>query len=389
MKITDISVKIFAVPGDAGRPVRRNWIFVRIDTDEGLYGIGEATTEYFTKAVEAAIVDDIKPVLIGQDPTRIEYIWQLMQRLLWWRGGVVQTSAMSGIDHALWDITGKAYGQPVYKLLGGAVRDRVQLYPRPDLGLGSFEAEMANMKEEGFTACKGGGVQMGLERQSPKYNVQRAEQLAESVHKTREIAGPDMELMLDMGGIMPRPMAAKFLQLIEPDNMLFVEEVVNADTPRDLKQMREAFPSIAMASGERINTRWGFREWLEVGAVDIIQPDISHCGGISEMMKIANMAEVYNVRVAPHGPYGPVNKAAGVHAAAAMPNFLILEHCRMPPWYDDVQTQGLTIKNGYAELPTAPGLGVDLDWDLLDKYPFQQGHPIAYYTREDGSEPLV
>ena len=384
MKITDISVKVFAVPPKPGRPVQRNWIFVRIDTDEGIYGLGEATTEHFETAVVAAITQDYKPLLVGEDPTRIEYIWQKMHRLHWWRGGVVQTSAISGIDQALWDLAGKAYGQPVYKLLGGAVRDRVQLYPRPDLGLGSLEAEIAKMKAEGFTACKGGIV----ERKAP-FNVQHAERHAEAVRQFRAIAGPDMELMLDIGGTMPKAMAGKFLQLIEPTNMLFVEELVNGDHPRDLKLMRESFPSIAIAAGERLCTRWGFREWLEQGAVDVIQPDISHCGGISEIVKIANMAEVYSVRVAPHGPYGPVNKAAGVHAAAVMPNFLILEHCRMPPWYDDVQTQGLTIRDGHAELPTAPGLGVDLDWNLVDKHPYQQGHPVSYYTREDGSEALV
>jgi galactonate dehydratase len=388
MKITDVTAKIFAVPNKEGRITSRNWIFVRIDTDEGLYGYGEATTEWFDMSVVAAITQDIRPYLIGEDPTRIEYLWQRMQRLLWWRGGVVQTSAMSGIDHALWDITGKAYGQPVYKLLGGAVRDHVQLYPRPDLGVGGLKEEIAQMKVEGYTACKA-----GIPPRTAPYNLQHAEQHIEKVREFRELAGPDMELMLDIGGVMPKPMAAKFMAGIEPFNMLFVEELVCADTPRDLKLMRESFPSIAIAAGERIVTRWGFREWLEIGAVDVIQPDISHCGGISEIMKIANMAETYNVRVAPHGPYGPVNKAAGVHAAAAMPNFLILEHCRMPPYYDDVQTQALTIKDGHVELPTAPGLGIDLDWDLIDKYPFDPDRDMSYlarrYSQADGSEALV
>ncbi len=202
MKITDISVKVFSVPSKLGRPVQRNWIFVRVDTDEGLYGIGEATTEYFDMAVVAAITQHMKPMLVGEDPTRIEYIWQKMQRLNWWRNGVVQTSAMSGIDHALWDLTGKAYGQPVYKLLGGAVRDRVQLYPRPDLGLGSLKAELDQMKEEGFTACKA-----GLYSRKAPFNVQHAEIIAEQMMEFRELAGPDMELMLDLGGIMPLPMA--------------------------------------------------------------------------------------------------------------------------------------------------------------------------------------
>ena len=383
MRITGVSVKVFGVPGAEGRETKRNWIFVRIETDEGIYGLGEATTEFVDMAVVAAIREDMAPILIGEDPTRIEYIWQKLQRLLWWRGGVVMASAMSGIDHALWDITGKAYGQPVYKLLGGAVRDRVQLYCRPDLGLGSEEAEIDRAKQEGFRAIKGGAIP----RTAP-FNVQHALEHIDAVRRFRELAGPDMELMVDIGGVMPLPMAAKFVQGVEPYNLLFVEEPVNADTPRDLKLLREAYPTVAIAAGERVVTRWGFREWLEVGAVDVIQPDISHCGGISEMIKIANMAEVYSVRVAPHGPYGPVNKAAGVHAAACMTNFLVLEHCRMPPWYDDVQTAGITIRDGYAELPTAPGLGVDLDWEMIDGYP-PEWRVLDQYTRADGSESLV
>ena len=384
MKITDVKVKVYAVPGNEGRPVRRNWVFVRIETDEGVHGYGEATTEQFEMGVVATVLESLRPELLGLDPTRVEYIWQKMHRLYWWRNGVIQCSAMSGIDQALWDITGKVYGQPVYKLLGGPVRDRVQLYARPDLGLGSLEADIEQMKKEGFTACKA-----GIATRKAPFNLQHAEKHIKAVHEFRRLAGADMELMLDIGGTMPLPMAGKFLAGIEPCNMLFVEEPVNGDTPRDLETLRTAFPSIAIASGERITTRWGFREYLERGALDIIQPDISHCGGISEMIKIANMAEVHNVRVAPHGPYGPVNKAAGVHAAAVMPNFLILEHCRMPPWYDAVQTQGLTIRDGHAELPTVPGLGVELDWDALDDHPYDRKLPLDSYTRGDGSEALV
>ena len=382
MKITDVSVNIFGVPAQKGRATSRNWIFVRIDTDEGVYGIGEATTEFMERAVEAAITQDFGPTLIGQDPTRVAYIWQKLQRLHWWRGGVVQTSAMSGIDMALWDITGKAYGQPVYKLLGGALRDRVQLYARPDLGLGSDEAEYEQMKREGFTAIKS-----GVPRTAP-FNLQHARKQAESVARMRELAGPETELMLDLGAVMPPPMAARFIADIEPYDILFVEEPCTAEPVTEMQRLRRAFPAVAIAAGERCFTRWGFREWIEKGAVDVIQPDLSHCGGITELIRIASMAEVYHVRVAPHGPYGPVNKAAGVHAAACIANFLLLEHCRMPPYYDDVQTQGITIKNGNAELPSAPGLGVDLDWKYVKKFPYA---PVdaRFYTQADGSEPLV
>ncbi len=383
MKITSVSVNVFGVPPAKGRTTSRNWIFVRIDTDEGIYGIGEATTEFLERAVEAAITQDFGPTLIGQDPTRVSYIWQKLQRLHWWRGGVVQTSAMSGIDQALWDITGKAYGQPVYKLLGGAVRDRVPVYARSDLGLGSDEAELEQAIKEGFNAFKTGG---GL-RKAP-FNVQHARQHVAAVARLRELAGAEVELMLDVGAVMTPQMAARFIADIEPFDLLFVEEPCSAEPAREMKRLRQAFPAVAIAAGERRCTRWGFREWLELGAVDVIQPDLSHCGGITEVIRIASMAEVYHVRVAPHGPYGPVNKAAGVHAAACIPNFLTLEHCRMPPYYDDVQTEGITIKDGCAELPTTPGLGVDLDWEYVAKHPYAPCAPRSY-TQADGSETMV
>jgi galactonate dehydratase len=170
--------------------------------------------------------------------------------------------------------------------------------------------------------------------------------------------------------------------------MLFVEEPVNADTPRSLVALRRAFSGVKIAAGERLMTRWGAREWFEVGAVDVLQADVSHCGGIGELMRIATVAEVYGVQVAPHNPYGPVALAANLHACAAMPNFLILEHCRHRPWFDEVQKYGPRVESGCVHLTNEPGLGIGLNWDYVDRHPYQRIDP-RYLVDRDGGMPCV
>ena len=384
MKITAIRSHLMGIPGPGGHAPSRNWIFVEVETDEGITGIGEATTEYHDQAVVTMIDQHLAPLLVGQDPTRVHYAWQQMQRFFWWRGGVVASSAASGVEQALWDVTGKAYGQPVYKLLGGALRDHVQTYARPDLGLPSFGEEAAAAVAEGFDAFKfgpGPGTQ-------PFSDEQQVDVALEVAREVREAAGPDCDLMIDCGGIFSQAAAHRLIAGLRDVRMLFVEEPVNMETPRGLIELRRAFPDMRIAAGERLVTRWQFREWLEQGAVDVIQADISHCGGIGELLRIASYAEVHNVPIAPHNPYGPVALAANVHAALSMPNFLILEHCRHRPWFDEVQRFGPTVENGCIAPPDRPGLGVDLDWDYVKRHPYQ---PLALRTfvNKDGGLPLV
>jgi galactonate dehydratase len=300
------------------------------------------------------IDDHFSPLLIGQDPTRVTFAWQQMQRFFWWRGGIVASSAASGIEQALWDITGKAYGQPVYKLLGGAVRDQVRVYARTDLGLDTHAEEAAAAVEEGFDGFKFGPGNY-VEPYDDEKQVDVALRTAHEIRKVR---------------------------------MLFVEEPVNMETPQGLIEMRHAFPDVRIAAGERLMTRWQFREWLEQGAVDVIQADISHCGGIGELLRIAGNAEVYNVQIAPHNPYGPVALAANVHAAACMPNFLILEHCRHRPWFDEVQACGPMVSNGAIQLTDRPGLGIELDWDYVKRHPYQ-ALKLRSFTDQDGGLPLI
>src|SRR5262249_20087423 len=265
---------MMGVPGPGGpHAPRRNWIFVFVETDAGITGVGEATTEWHEHAVAQMVEQHMGPVLVGRDPTRIEQAWQFLHRSTWWRHGVVAGSAISGIDQALWDIAGKAYKLPVYKLLGGAVRQRVRLYARMDLGLPTVPDEASAAVGEGFDAFK-----FGYGRPTEPFDDMA--QIQRALHEgrqAREAVGPAVELMNDSGGLFSQQAAMALLAGLRPLNMLFVEEPVNADTPRGLVELRRANPGMRIAAGERMCTRWGFREWLEQGAVDVIQADISHC----------------------------------------------------------------------------------------------------------------
>ena len=194
--------------------------------------------------------------------------------------------------------------------------------------------------------------------------------------------------MIDCGGIFSLQAAHRLIDSLREVRMLFVEEPVNMDTPRGLVELRQAFPDIRIAAGERQMTRWAFRDWLEQGAVDVIQADISHCGGIRELLRIAAYAEVHNVQIAPHNPYGPVALAATAHAAICMPNFMILEHCRHRPWFDEVQITGPTVSSGHVLLNDQPGLGIELDWDYVKKHPYQR-LPLRTLNDKNGGLPLI
>jgi galactonate dehydratase len=384
MKITSIKTHLMGVPGPGGHAPARNWVFVKVETDEGIVGLGEATTEWHERAVAAMIEEHLAPLLVGQDPTRVHFLWQQMQRLFWWRGGVVASSATSGIEQALWDITGKAYGQPVYKLLGGAVRDAVRIYARPDLNLASFGDEAATAVAEGFDAFK-----FGYGRRTEPFDDQRQVDVALAIAaEVRKAAGPKCDLMIDCAGIFSLQAAHRLIDGLRKVGVLFVEEPVNADTPRGLIELRRAFPNVRIAAGERLATRWAFREWLEQGAVDVIQADISHCGGIGELLRIAAYAEVYGVLIAPHNPYGPVALAASAHACLAMPNFLVLEHCRHRPWCNEVQVFGPKVDKGRVQVSDRPGLGIELNWEYVHKHPYQR-LAMQRFADTDAGLPLI
>jgi galactonate dehydratase len=390
MKITDIQCHIMNIPRPDGTGVRRNWIFVEIQTDEGITGIGEATTEYHEVAVKAQIESELKPRLLGMDPTDVERIWQLGYRDFWWRQGVVHTSAMSGVDQALWDIAGKAAGQPVFKLLGGKVRERVRCYIRygPEFHGVSLEEAAGCVSEMGFDAFK---VGPGVPTQ-PYDAAKQVEVAIETLTKARQILGPDVALMIDVGGLFDPLSAHRLIEGLRPLNMHFVEEPTDMDTVEPTLRLKRDFPDVPIAVGERLLTRWDCRPWFEQQAIDVCQADISHAGGISEMLKIAHFAEVYGITMAPHNPYGPVGLAAAGHLAAAIQNFNILEHCPIQPWFDEVQTLKVPVVDGYIdvnELASRPGLGVELDMDLVKSRSKHVALIGRRYLQSDGSTPTV
>lgn len=383
-------MKITAVKTLVVNARMRNWVLVKVETDQdGLYGWGEATLEWKTKGVVGA-VEDLAVLLIGQDPRRIEHLWQIMHRQYFWRGGIVNMTAMSGIDQALWDIKGKELGRPVCELLGGPVRDRLRLYDH--LGGGQLEAIYQSVEpeefgerilasiEKGFTAVKALPIPVAEMIESPAV----LKKAARCVEAMRTAAGDSVDIMLDLHARTTPAAAIQFGRLLVDYNIYWYEEPCWPEHADALVEVARALP-IPIATGERLVGRWQFRELLEKRACAVIQPDVTHCGGISEARRIAAMAETYSVTVACHNPQGPVSTAASIHVGFATPNYLIQEVVRADvPWRNDILTTPLDVTRGFVTPPTAPGLGIDINEKEAAKHPFQPEIPMAFFHR-DGS----
>ena len=372
-------MKITAVRNQLMRVERQNWHFVEVETDEGLVGIGEASLEWRERAVAAA-VDELSRLLIGQDPNLIEHHWQRMHRHGFWRGGVILGSAISGIDQALWDIKGKRLGVPVYDLLGGPTRRRVRLYTHVHGATPEQSAEHAQeLVGRGYTALKMGvprAAGVADERGLLRATVARVEAV-------RQAVGEEIDLMLDNHGQLAPGDAIELGRALAPFGLLFFEEPVPPDTPEALAKVAAAQLPLRLATGERLFSKWDYLPVLQNRLVDVAQPDICHAGGVTELRKIAALAEASYIKIAPHNPNGPVATMASVHLAAAIPNFLILEMAQQP-LREEIQRQGLTIENGWALLPERPGLGIELDPQVLAAHPYAPGdYEPAYYS--DGS----
>lgn len=361
----------------------RNWIFVKINTDQpGLWGWGEATLEWHTRAVVGAI-EDLATLLIGEDPRRIEYLWQMMYRQHFWHGnGIVRGTAISGIDIALWDIAGKIHGVPCHELWGGRVRDYIRLYCH--LGGGKMEdfyetarddakrfGELAQQAvEEGFTAFKSMAVPetMLLEGLRP---IRYAEACVAAM---REAVGEGIDIMVDCHARPSPRMGMMFAKALEPFGLYFFEEPCWPETMEDIALVQRSV-NTPIATGERLVTSHAFRELFEKRAASVIQPDITHCGGLSEVRRIAAMAEAYRVSVAPHNPQGPVSTAASIEFGFSCPSYIICESVHNDvPWRQDVVEEGFTVeKNGRIVRPnTRPGLGIEINEKELAKHPFEQ-----------------
>jgi len=358
----------------------RNWIFVRLETDQpGLIGWGEATLEWRTRGVLGAI-EDLAPLIVGQDPCRTEFLWQSMYRAPFFREGAIGMSALSGIDQALHDIRAKDLGVPLFRLLGGHVRDRVRFYDHLGGGDQGSVYDPANVERFGELALRSvadGFSAIKILAAPPTAALDSAAAIRDVVgriERVRRAVGDDVDIMLDFHGRAWPAMAIAYGHAVTPYRPWFIEEPIPPDNVDALVEVARALP-IPIATGERLVTRHGFREVFERRAVAIAQPDVCHAGGVTEIVKIAAMADTYNIALAPHNPLGPIATMVNLHLGFAIPNFLIQEVMRSDvPWRDDVVDAPIRFDGGYAALPTRAGIGVDLDEVEGAKHPFVQDH---------------
>jgi galactonate dehydratase len=336
-----------------------NWLLVRIRTDEGLVGWGEASLHGGVQAVEAAI-DAYADHLVGQDPAGPERHWHRLNNMWRWRGGCVFQTALSALDIALWDLEGKRLGVPVHRLLGGAHRDRVRAYASHWLRDAETEEQAAEGAREavrrGFTAFKWIAVTYERLRADETAAIARAARLMAAA---REAVGPGIDIMVECSEFLSPRTAERLDQALAPYSPFWFEEPIPFENARAMAQL-QARIGTPIATGERLLSRHEFRELLEQGGCRVIQPDIMHCGGFTEMRRIAALADMHYVPVAPHNPGGPICVAASLHLAAAIPNFLILE--QMEPQRaarDRLSSPALVIEDGHFIVPDRPGLGVE------------------------------
>lgn len=345
----------------------RNWLFVVVDTDEGVRGIGEGSLPGHPLAVAAA-VEEYRDYVVGEDPARIQHLWQRMYRQPFFRSGAVTLSAMSAIEQALWDIKGKVARLPVYELLGGRCHDRIKLYVNGPSGdtLEEYADSGRALVERGYTAMKTGAT-------VPVRAVQGdavLRDIAARFEALRAGVGDDVEIAFDAHGRFSPAMSIELARALEPYNVWFLEEPALPENAKGLAQVARA-TSIPVAIGERLFTKWAFREVLELGAAALLQPDLAHCGGVLEARAIAAMAEVYFCGFAPHNPLGPVNTLVSAHVGMASPNFVALETCLYPPdWTRDLLQEPLALAGGWLELSDRPGWGAELDVDLCRAHPY-------------------
>lgn len=362
------------------------WLFVRVEAEDGHFGWGEASLEGHAEAVEG-VFEAFRDRFIGQDPMRIEHIWQIAYRGGFYRGGPVLMSALSGLDQALWDLKGKALGVPAWELLGGRVRDRVRAYAwiggdRPHEIGAAAKARVA----QGFSAVKMNATAELDWVGTPKL-------LDDVVARVQAAQAEGMDVGLDFHGRVHRPMAKQLAKLLEPLGLLFIEEPLLSENHEGLTQIAQLV-STPIALGERLYSRWDFKRFLESGAVDIIQPDLSHAGGLSECRRIAAMAEAYDIAVAPHCPLGPLALGACLQLGASTPNVAIQEMSLGIHYNTDghdlltfvTNPDVLTPIDGYLPVPVGAGLGVEIDEAAVrsaDKQRHRWRNPI-WHTR-DGS----
>jgi galactonate dehydratase len=374
------SYELFKVPP--------RWLFLKIETDEGITGWGEPVIEGRADTVKTA-VDELMQLVLAKDPMAIEDHWNTMYRSGFYRGGPILMSAISGIDQALWDIKGKYFKAPVYELMGGKARDRMRVYTwiagdRPsDVGNAAREA-----KKNGFTAVK----MNATDEMQIIDSYQKIEKVLERVASFREAVGYDLDLGIDFHGRLHKSMAKVLARELEQFHPMFIEEPVLPEHNEALREIA-AMSSIPIATGERMFSRWHFKELLHNGFVDIIQPDLSHAGGITECKKILSMAEAYDVAAAPHCPLGPIALAASLQVDATCYNAFIQEQSlgihynKSNDLLDYISDKSIfAYQDGYVQIPWAPGLGITINEELV-REKAKEGHnwKNPQWRHKDGS----
>ena len=368
-----IGVKTFAVDC-----FRTNWMFVKVYTDEGIDGVGEATLEYKEKALIGA-VEHIKEYLVGKDPRTIEKHFHDIYRDAYWRGGPVLMSALSAVEMALWDILGKSLGVPVYQLLGGKVNEKCRIYVNGWFAGAKTPEEFA---EKAKIAVKRGVTAMKWDPFGKSYleiSNKDLDTALRNIAAVREAVGDSVDLLIEGHGRFNVPTGIKIAKLIEEFKPMFFEEPTPPDNLEALKAVREKSP-VPISAGERLYSLKDFKDLFEMRAADYIQPDVSHAGGIMELKKIAAMAETYYIPFAPHNPSGPVANAATLQLAACCPNFSILEIMYSDvTWRADVTNESLEYADGYITIPDKPGLGIEINEEECLKHPYQP-RTLRHYT---------
>ncbi len=373
----------------------RNWVFVKVITDQpGLVGWGEATLEWHTRSVVGA-VEDLASLLIGEDPTRVEHLWQVMWRQHFWHGsGIVRATAIAGLDLALWDIAGKTLGVPCHKLWGGPVRDYVRLYSH--LGGGKMEsfyetpvenagrfADLAHEAvEDGFTAFKA----MAVPPTMPIEGLKPIRAATACVAAIRDAVGDDIDVMVDCHARPSPAMGLQFAKAMEPYGLYFFEEPCWPESVEGLAMINAAV-STPIATGERVTQLPAFRDLFARRACEICQLDITHCGGLTEARRVAALAESYRIALAPHNPQGPVSTAASLEFGFSQPSYIICESVHSDvPWREDVVEEGFVVdpKTRTVRPNMRPGLGISIDDNEVRKHPFQQEALQRVFYR-DGS----
>ena len=369
--------------------VKPRWMFLKMYTDTDIVGLGEPILEGHTNAIEA-VINEFEEYLIGKDPMQIEHHVQALYRGGFYRGGPLMLSAISGIEQAMWDIKGKYYNCPVYEMLGGKCRDKIRMYTHVKIAgvAGEFPIEdMLKITEsrlaEGYTALKYSIIPPIKFIETPANMKAHVDRFA----AVREKIGPNVDLAIDFHGRVSPALAVRLAEELKPYTPFFIEEPCLPENVDCMVNIARS-TSIPIAAGERLFGKWQFRELLEKQAVSIVQPDICHCGGIFEGRKIAAMSELYFGSLAPHNPLGPISLASCLQLDACTPNFLAQEHPGNPDKSDTgvgYIKEPFVIKDGYIDVPTKPGLGVELDEEALKEkiYDGKWTTPRQYY--EDGS----